>query len=264
MIQGFDVSKYQDPSLFDWAQAAASGCFLIARASYGSAYPDPSFRAWAAKAREHKVTFGAYHFYRQTQSAEAQLATFERQLESIGGLREGDLFPALDMEPNQANGDGPVNAKVWNAACDQMGDAWKERYGGCVLYMSSYFPDYLGAHKGADGWKWMQEPNYYYWLAHYGRQPGNPAVPCVRWHIHQHTGDAGPHSPMYAGAKLAIDQNVATDIELLRIKPAQITVPQEGHRCVPNDETAAGFGIAADGAELLAAGLRKLQGLSDG
>jgi GH25 family lysozyme M1 (1,4-beta-N-acetylmuramidase) len=231
MIEGFDCSHWQKPQLLNWATMAERNMFLIARATYGAKTADRSFGEFARLAREHGIPFGAYLFYRQTQTVESQLALFDEQLKAIGGLQEGDFFPVLDMEGNEANGDGTVNPKLFNRACDEIGDAWKRRYGGCILYMSAYFPSHLGPQSQ---WEWTREVGYYYWIAQYGVAPGECSERYLPWHIHQHIGDAGPHSPLYNGGKTAIDQNVAPDIERLLIAGTTPTV-SDPHRTVRDE-----------------------------
>lgn len=220
---GFDVSHWQNPDNWDQdalAEASAAmrlarghGLFLIARATYGANTEDDTFVRYHEIAQDCGLVFGAYMFYRQTHSAEQQLAAWQRQMDRIGGLHEGNVYPVLDMEHNGANGDGSPSAKLWNRACDAIGDAWKDEYGGAVLYYSSFFPDYLGAHKRETGWQWMHEPGYHHWLADYSSGDGNPRNP--------YTPMVAMHQPkprrtkMYAGGQVDVDHNFAVeDVDL--------------------------------------------------
>lgn len=224
MLAGFDVSKWQTPSLWDWpalrALNEASPVFIIARATYGSGQLDKHFVEYAQRCKDNGIMFGAYHFYRQTQSVEAQLGAFQKQIDAIGGLHAGNLFPVLDMESNAPNGDGSPNAKVWNRACDEIGDAWKKEYGGCILYYSSYFPDMLGAHKGDTGWHWMKEPGYLHWLADYSVKDGAPR--------HPYTPDWNLHQPKPRATKLYMKGGAPVDTNFLNGSVTKLLIPP-GH-----------------------------------
>lgn len=228
-MRGIDVSHHQLPDNFNWNGLKAAGIqFIIARASYGKNTADRQFKRFAELARAHGFVFGAYHFYRQVHSVEEQLALFNKQLESIGGLQPGDLFPALDMEDNRANGDGVPNPKIWNRACDEIGDGWKSRYGGAILYYSSYFPEQLNAHKGDKGWEWMRETGYFHWLADWGSPAGSPRTPyTAKWCIHQHRVS---RIPEYSGGD--VDQNHAETLSdiLIPSKPVEPPSPQPRFR----------------------------------
>jgi lysozyme len=232
---GFDVSKWQPPTNWDWSAVddlnaelkATKGRSLIfvARASYGARLLDKRFAKYAELARKHGLLFGAYHFYRQVHSVEDQMRVWEKAMEQIDDLQPGELYPVLDMEDNAINGDGRVNKRLWNRACDEIGDAWAMRYGGCILYYSSFFPDMLDAYKKDAEWEWMQEEGYFHWLADYSSEPGYPRTPYTdEWHLHQ----ARPRVvPMYRGGP--VDANFAPsdlDVQELLI-PEGICKPKD-------------------------------------
>ncbi len=279
MNELLDVSKWQDPSKFDWAALKKRGVTgMIARASYGKNTADSRFVAFAERIRAEGLVFGAYHFYRQTHSVEEQMATFNRQLDAIGGLQPGDFFPVLDMEHNGANGDGAPKAKLWNRACDEIGDAWKAEYGGCILYYSSFFPEWLGAKAGwdrgdpIDDWTWMLEPGYRHWLADYSCDPGSPRGPySPRWHIHQ----PKPRKvPEYHSGKAEVDYDVMNpDATLgeLRIDRVGQDVSDDACKCdngarpggaFPSDFDQ-GVELTREGAEKTLEGLRSISLLQD-
>jgi len=241
---GLDVSKWQNPEAFDWValgehhqrltEETGTGLLFIARATYGAHTEDKRFVRFHELCKRHGLIFGAYHFYRQVHSVESQLAAWQRQMDRIGGLVVGDLLPTLDMEHNGVNGDGDPVKQTWNRACDEIGDGWKDAHGGAILYYSSYFPDWLGAHQGHQGWKWMHEPGYYYWLADYSSPPGAPRSPYQPkddagkrvWHLHQ--PKPRPIS-MYSKGQADIDRDFANpsgtcSLDELRIKPTMRTV----------------------------------------
>lgn len=217
MPQGLDLSHHQQPDKFDWAALKAAGYkFLVCRASYGKGTADRNFTRFAELARLHGFTFGTYLFYRQVHSVEDQLALFDSQIAKIGGLKPGDLFPALDMEDNSANGDGKPNAAVFNSACLKIADSWRHRYGGAILYYSSFFPSYLGADKGA----WRNTPGFFHWLADYSKPAGEPRHPDTpAWHLHQ----PQPRTiPEYAGGKAPVDYDVTNPT----VQLVTLTIPE--------------------------------------
>jgi len=281
-----DVSKWQDPALFEWKamsaiadQQKAAGLppfGVIARASYGASGPnavDPRFEAFASTTRDAGLRFGAYHFFRQTSGWVDQLALFRARLAAVGGLRPGDFFPVLDLEPNPANGDGPVNATLWNREARAMAEAMVEEWGGCILYMSSYFPEYLGAPDGAT-WDWINDPAFGTWLADYwgpngATPPGKPRTPYhLRVELHQY--DPAP-VPWYANGSAPLDVNryttQALGSSLLWLPEDEVPVTPPDRPPVPTypydpDDLDAGFEKLADGLALAFQGadhLRKLR-----
>lgn len=214
---GFDVSKWQTPSKWDWPALAAISqrhreyagrpLILIARATYGAKMVDPRFGEYVELAREHGLLVGAYHFYRQIHSARNQLTAWDRAMDLIADLGPGELLPVLDMESNEPNGDGRPAKDSWNRDCKLIAETWRERYGGCILYYSSYFPDLLYAHRGDGGWKWMLDDGYAHWLADYSSEPGKPRTPYTDcWHLHQ---PAPRPVPQYAGGIHPVDCDYA-------------------------------------------------------
>lgn len=201
MIEGFDVSRWQSPGLWGWeALKKSSVKFMIARASYGSGFADPNFIKFAELIRGSGLVFGAYHFFRQVQSPELQMELFQRQLDKVGGLREGNLFPVLDLEDNRANGDGPAGISMSRGG-RLVAERWRDKYGGVILYYSSYFPQVVTALND-----WINEDGYYHWLADYSRLPGQPRHPYTKeWYIHQPKAQAVPE---YAGGRVKVDYNV--------------------------------------------------------
>lgn len=222
MIEGFDVSKWQSPEKWNWEALKRRGIkFIVARASYGKGTADPTFVRYAELARQHEIAFGAYHFYRQIHSVEQQLAVFDKQLELIGGLKPFELFPVLDMEENSANGDGRPKPEIFSGACYRIANTLRERYGGVILYYSSYFPEYLRVNKTPDYWtaNFKDQSNFRHWLADYNRDPGKPRTPYTdKWHLHQPKPRAVPE---YANGSTVVDydaMNPNVTIEQILIK----------------------------------------------
>lgn len=227
MLRGYDVSHHQDPDTFEWGdpkkwdwvglEADPDIKFMIARASYGKSTADKDFVEFAKLIRDNGLVFGTYHFYRQIHSVEDQMALFDRQLEAVGGLVAGDLFPVLDMEHNGAHGDGKPKPSLFSESCRRIAEAWREEYGGCILYYSSYFPEWLAVKKQPELTSWMKAPGYHHWLADYDRDPGNPRTPYTDlWALHQYR----PQPTKWYKSGAVVDQNVvnpAVDFESLLI-----------------------------------------------
>lgn len=260
MIKIVDVSHHQDPKLWDWDNFHRSFSGLVARASYGSGTKDRQFLEYAKQARSmgSACVFGAYHFFRQTQTAKAQFDLFKSQIDAIGGLLEENMYPVLDLEDNRTNGDGKVDAKLFNTVGRELCEMMIEEWGGCIIYMSSYFPDSIGANIKIrtlnSNTAWLQYCNW--WLADYGyymssgnarsfvpTEPGKPRSPYGPWAIHQHKPRP---TALYADGKLDVDQNVVNpnfDVDLLRCAGMDISfrpggaLPEDDHslRCNPPD-----------------------------
>lgn len=222
---GFDVSHHNNPKLFNFPLARAQGLgFMIARVSYGKDTADRQLVEWAKRIRGAGFSFGVYLFYRQIHTVEDQLALFDRQLDLIGGLQPGDMYPALDMEDNHVNNDGFPKAQHFSDSCRRIASIWKEQFGNVILYYSSFFPEYLKEHKG-----WIKEgegKNYLHWLADYSVPEGKPrTLYSPHWNLHQ--SKPRPSVLYPAPAKVAdIDHDVsnpAIDFDALLIKPSDLT-----------------------------------------
>lgn len=272
MIKGIDISHHQLPGTINWTAAADQIDFVIARASYGAGTPgepsDRHFTEHIERARAVGLKIGAYHFYRQIHGVEEQLANFDRQLRTIGGLQHGDILPVLDMEDNRKF-DGYPKAQLFSEACLRIATAMIEEYGGVILYYSSYFPEYLKSHK-----TWMRSlPQIKHWLADYNRSAGQPRTPySPTWHLHQYKPEP---APFYSGGN--IDQNVLNPVfslDDLLIKPLDAAVTNggasdEAHRgeydtserpggALDEDHVVEGLALATEGAQKLADGLKRM------
>jgi GH25 family lysozyme M1 (1,4-beta-N-acetylmuramidase) len=263
MIEGFDVSKYQNPEKWDWAGLKRRGVkFMVARASYGMNTADQHFARYAELIRANGIAFGAYLFYRQVHSVETQLAVFEQQIEAIGGLQPGDLFPVLDMEENSANGDGQPKPKIFGDACSTIASIWRQRYGGTILYYSSYFPEYLGVNKPGDYWTiaFRKQGNYFHWLADYNREPGKPRTPYTdEMHLHQ---PKPRRVPEYANGSADVDYDVArpdlTDIEDLLIKTDDSGVSIDAEQGEDGTTDRPGGADLREGIDLIKQGIKSI------
>lgn len=262
MIEGFDVSSWQDPEKWDWDGLKRRGVqFLVARASYGKGTADRHFKRYAALAHEHEIAFGAYIFYRQIHSVEEQLAVFDRQVDAAGGLLPGDILPVLDMEENSANGDGRPKAQLFGDACLRILDEWREQYGGAIAYYSSYFPEYLKVSGTLDRWNrdFRNGANLRHWLADYDRDPGKPRTPYTNaWALHQ----PRPRKvPEYARGSQVVDYDVAAgtiDALLIRANPPEVS-PDTTEGEIGTTDRPGGADAVRSGAAQIRAGVDLIQ-----
>lgn len=263
MIRGLDISHHQRPELFDWDAVAKNYGFVIARASYGAKTRDRNFVQFANRAWNHKIPFGAYHFYRQIHTVTEQLALFYEQLRQAPS--EGMLVPTLDMEENSINGDGRPRPKHFSDSCRAIAEDFVDHFGGCILYYSSYFPEYLKGHT-----EWMKDEHYVHWLADYNREGGDPRTPYTdTWVLHQ----PRPHKiPEYDQGRTVIDVDYLhpdADVEGLRTDRVGFEIDKDARDgeagtterpggALPDDFDD-GISAAHEGAQLLADGLAKLK-----
>jgi GH25 family lysozyme M1 (1,4-beta-N-acetylmuramidase) len=93
---GIDVSKYQ--GTIDWAQVAASGQrFVIAKATEGLSYVDPTYSTNRAGATAAGLVFGAYHFARPDLHPNDPTGEADHFVDTAQ-LGPGNIVPVLDLE----------------------------------------------------------------------------------------------------------------------------------------------------------------------
>jgi lysozyme len=97
-IHGIDVSRYQ--AAIDWEAVSDMQDknikigFAFMKATEGLGNVDGTFRRNWFKAREAKITRGAYHFFIASKSGKAQAENFIQTVT----LTKGDMPPVLDIE----------------------------------------------------------------------------------------------------------------------------------------------------------------------
>ncbi len=95
-LPGIDVSHYQ--GTIDWAQVAASGQrFVIAKATEGLSYVDPTYAANRAGATAAGLVFGAYHFARPDLHPTNPIGEADHFVDTAQ-LGPGNIVPVLDLE----------------------------------------------------------------------------------------------------------------------------------------------------------------------
>jgi GH25 family lysozyme M1 (1,4-beta-N-acetylmuramidase) len=113
-VRGVDVAHYQ--GTIDWKRARNAGIgFAFASVGDGAGYVDPTFGDNWRHTKDAGVVRGAYQFFRPTQDPKAQADLLVHQIEHAGGLHDGDLPPALDIETSDGASDSTVvnHAKTW-------------------------------------------------------------------------------------------------------------------------------------------------------
>lgn len=106
-IRGVDISVYQGRG--DMRALRAGGIeLMIAKATEGLTFVDPTFAQHMHDAHEAGLIRGAYHFARPQpgRTGEQEAAHFLRVARSH--LRKGDLFPCLDIETTQLDRTGTI------------------------------------------------------------------------------------------------------------------------------------------------------------
>lgn len=118
-LEGVDVSSYQ--GTIDWTAVKASGrAFAFIRLADGTSGDSHFAQNWAA-AKAAGLTVGAYQYFRPTHDVGQQVAFFQSQLASVGGLQPGDLPPVVDVETLDGAGGSAVAQAVaaWVAGISQ-------------------------------------------------------------------------------------------------------------------------------------------------
>ncbi|MDX1416762.1 MAG: glycoside hydrolase family 25 protein [Candidatus Promineifilaceae bacterium] len=140
---GVDVSHWQGE--MDWFQCREAGATIAyIKATEGENWVDPRFFENWNRARQPNLKLGAYHYFRNGESSEAQARHF---LHTVGDY-DALLPPALDVEDGTAPPDAD-HIRQWLAIVeDALGvrpviytGAWywnNDRFGGPVPWASEY------------------------------------------------------------------------------------------------------------------------------
>jgi GH25 family lysozyme M1 (1,4-beta-N-acetylmuramidase) len=159
VLTGVDVSNHQ-PSV-DWHAVKDAGhAFAIHKVSEGLGAPDKLFpKRWKA-IRDAGLVRGTYHFARPQQGRDGRDEAREvlRLIKDAGGLRDGDLVPALDIEAFGANGRltasqtlhfarrfvDEIHARLGRKPIIYTGSFWRDEMGnpdddlGCRLWLAAF------------------------------------------------------------------------------------------------------------------------------
>lgn len=175
-IPGIDVARYQGEP--NWGAVRGAGyVFTYIKATEGIGYVSPTLDAQLNGARGAGMVTGLYHFARpDTNTPQQEAADFAAQLARTNSAGPGNLPPCLDMETEAPNLGGWIKGFI---------DALRAHTGRneIVVYASSsWFQDKIAPETWVD-------PGVFLWVAHYGRNPGEPGYMTDRVVIHQHASD---------------------------------------------------------------------------
>lgn len=178
LIQGVDVSKYQDPKAVPWKKLVLTRNvqFAFMRSGVGTTL-DPRFREHVSMARDNGVpVIGSYHAVKPSKPVDVQV-------DALVGCCDHDVAPAVDVEIL----DGQPREAVAEFALRFVEAVEARLLKRCVFYTYPYFV--LGLPLSASlGSRPL-------WIAHYDvRQPLVPK-PWDDWTIWQHDGTNGLRAP---------------------------------------------------------------------
>lgn len=97
VIRGIDISHHNQ--IYNWQGIKSNSKFCIIKATEGSTFRDPKFNTNWVNSKNHKITRGAYHFFKPGISAKKQFENFKNKVK----LEKGDLPPVLDVELKEAD-----------------------------------------------------------------------------------------------------------------------------------------------------------------
>ncbi len=160
-VPGIDVS-YWDSGI-DWPKVRATGQrFVVAKATEGITYKDPTFDDNWYGAKSAGLLRGAYHFFRCNVDAKKQADYFIDYVKTVKD--NGELPPVLDLETN----DGISKEKIVPAV-----KIWLDRVEGAfgkkpIIYSGQYFLQDFLVQPGGGPPPWAKD--YPLWLAQYPNQ----------------------------------------------------------------------------------------------
>ncbi len=198
-VPGIDVS-YWDAGI-DWPKVRATGQrFVVAKATEGITYKDPTFDDNWFGAKSAGLLRGAYHFFRCNVDAKKQADYFIDYVRSVKD--DGELPPVLDLETHDnMTKDKIVPAvKIW---LDRVEAAFGKKP---IIYSGQYFlQDYLVITGGGPP-AWAKD--YPLWLAQYPNQYQEGMQPFLprgwfNWTIWQYS-DKG----VVNGINASVDMNL--------------------------------------------------------
>lgn len=225
---GIDISHHNEDGCrctIDWSRVAANGAqFAFIKASQGGRSVDPRFSASWARAGQHEIARGAYHFLTSDDPVDQQVQAFLKTLHAAGGLRPSDMPPSLDLEWHVRVRNGSV-VKSGNRERDfwdtvppeqilQQAEEWLTKVEQAVgrtplLYTSTVWWNERIGNPAA----FSRFAHYPIWIADYsanGRGQEKPRVPgSATWHLWQFSDTAYMERIGQPGAR-----RMATDISI--------------------------------------------------
>jgi GH25 family lysozyme M1 (1,4-beta-N-acetylmuramidase) len=106
-----DVSDYQHT--VDWHKVKGSGVdFAYAQAADGDGYADSTFKENWKGIKAAGMLRGAYQYFEPSQSPDAQADLLIARIKDAGGVEDGDLPPALDIETAGGESGGTIASRA--------------------------------------------------------------------------------------------------------------------------------------------------------
>jgi lysozyme len=218
-VPGIDVS-YWDSGI-DWPKVRATGQrFMIAKATEGDFYADPTFPTNWSGAKAAGLLRGAYHFFRCNVDPKKQAKKFIDYVKAVKD--NGEFPPVLDLESNDGQTKDKVisRVKIW---LDEVEAAFGKKP---IIYSGQFFlQDYLSeAGGGPPAWA----KDYPLWLAQYPNTYVEGMMPTLprgwfKWTIWQYSEKGVVNG---INAKVDMDLFNGTLEELYKFAGAQITTTQ--------------------------------------
>ncbi|HEX6131146.1 MAG TPA: GH25 family lysozyme [Actinomycetota bacterium] len=228
-VPGIDVSQWQ--GAIDWPRVAATRTrFVIARATRGVAFVDPTYATNLEGATDAGLAVGAYH--RATPSGAHGDAVAEADhFLSVARNAAGDVVPVLDIEET-----GGLSV----AALTDWVRAWVRRVHARLgvrpmLYASPYF-----WRTNLGDTTWFAERGYPLWIAHWNVPA--PDVPAAGWAGHGWTYWQWTSTGTVAGVPEVVDRDRFAGADLMRGVIASLTVTPPDGGAIEGPRVACGDG----------------------
>jgi lysozyme len=174
-VLGIDVSHYQGD--VNWHLVSQSDFrFAFIKASDGSIFEDPKFKAHWSGARDAGLLHGAYHFARPGSDPEVQAAFFSS---IVGSPAWGELPPVLDLETGE--GLSPQAVIDWTLSFVRTAEGLLKRK--LMIYTGAFWRSTLGNPTVPE------LSTRLLWSARYGAEPQVPNT-WKRWDFWQFTDGA--------------------------------------------------------------------------
>ena len=182
MLKGIDV--YHGDGEVAWPSVYSSGItFAYIKATQGTEYRDPEYRANMTACRAAGCYGGSYAFLRQYESGSDQALAF---LADVGDLR-GQLVPALDVEAYLTE-PWTLDAHETTAKVLAFIATVQQKTGrGMIVYVSPSFADeHLCGDGYVDSGHEYKLAHYPLWVAHYNVSAPRVPAPWSSWLLWQH------------------------------------------------------------------------------
>jgi len=212
-VHGIDVSHHQ-PRI-DWDKVCAARLhgapvsFVFAKCTEGRSKTDETYQRNKKAASQHKIKFGAYHFFVPGVSTQEQAQNFIRHAD----LCEGDLVPVLDVELIGRLSKQQIIEDVlqWLKIVGRHYDCVPILYTG-ISFRNRYLNDERISH-------------YPFWKAHY---QNNRVITGKNWTFCQYTHRGhvdGVKDGKYNYVDLNVFRGTPEDLEALTISKKVTNIP---------------------------------------